>query len=124
MNTSEAKKDILLQSRALIALIESAESKRKDRAVALINSHGVYWHGQEGGLIQGGVRASGSGSYLVKIMLRAKQSGIWVLQDTECECFEGKSKACKHVLALAGARLVTLRENWKNLVKADEKGVA
>ena len=117
---SDAKQTILLQSRALLALIETAEEGRKARAKTLIKTEGVYWHGQESSVLQGGVRSSGGGSYLVRVQLRHKRSGIWLVQDTECECHDGKTRLCKHVLALAGARLLSLRKEWHELSRAEE----
>ena len=117
---SAAKQTILLQSRALLSLIETAEDGRKARAKTLIKTDGVYWHGQDASVIQGGVRSSGGGSYLVRVQLRQKRSGIWLVPDTGCECHDGKTRQCKHILALAGESLLSLRREWHELSRAED----
>lgn len=113
MTPDLTESDVLLQSRALLNLIEISEQARKDKAQTLVRIGGVYWHGQEGDTIVGGVKASKGEPYLVKVHLRKMKSGNWVIAGTECECWDGKHSSCKHSLALAAARLLTLREEWR-----------
>ena len=112
----KAQERILYRTRAIRTLVEDAEPGRRARAKTLLRGKAVRLASETDE-----IRAFvGAHQYEVTIDL-GRMGEDTVVRRVNCTCFDhGRTAACKHVLAVVGAFVLTQKKAWDQLKSADK----
>lgn len=121
IKTAQAK--ILDRGRALRVMVEMSDERRRQRARGVLEGKQIKWlRGEDHEpVVSALVAGTGDESYTLSLTFGTDREGRSLVRKQVCDCPDhGRAGSCKHILAVAGAWILTKRREYKRLQAALE----